>query len=545
MRLFLTCCCSLLLSMTTAGAEDNADLQLQNRLRAHINFLADDLMLGRQPGSDGYNIAANYVASQFQQAGLIPAGNEDSYFQQVPLRQAFLEPGSAEMIYTQNDESTVFTFIEQFFMGPSLDSPSSALEAGLVFVGYGIDAPELDHRDYADVDVEGKVVVLFAGQPYDFPSEEGAHFSSSMEKTRAAVRHGAVGVLMIHTPRTTVKFPWDRIRSQLGTPSMGWVNAQGNVQGEFEQIQADAMIRHTAAAILFENAEFDLDTLLKSDDEGEALARFDLKGRISMSQNSTQSDLTSPNVVAFLPGSDPLLASEYVVYTAHLDHIGVLHSGGIEDEPKDLINNGAMDNASGVSVMLETARLFSEGEAPRRSVLFVAVTAEEKGLVGSEYFAMNPTVPIGSIVSEVNLDMPVLLYEFGDVIAFGAEHSSLGDTIRSAAASFAIDLSPDPFPEQNIFVRSDHYRFVQQGVPSVFLVTGMKSLDGSIDTQPIFEGFLQQHYHKPSDDLNLPIHYGAAAKFTRINVKIGELIANEPARPSWREGDFFGRTYAK
>ena len=195
--------------------------------------------------------------------------------------------------------------------------------------------------------------------------------------------------------------------------------------------------------------------------------------------------------------------------------------------------------------MLETARLFTQGKPPRRSILFVAVTAEEKGLVGSEYFAMNPTVPIGAIVSEVNLDMPLLLYDFGDVIAFGTEHSSLGETVRDAAGSYGIELTPDPFPEQNMFVRSDHYRFVQQGVPSVFLVTGMKSLDGSVDTQPLFEGFLQQHYHKPSDDLNLPIHYGAAARFTRINTKIGEIIANESTRPSWNEGDFFARTFAK
>jgi Zn-dependent M28 family amino/carboxypeptidase len=326
---------------------------------------------------------------------------------------------------------------------------------------------------------------------------------------------------------------------------MGWINAKGEVHGVFEQIQVGGLLRDTAAAALFENAPLDLATLLERDDNGEALSTFDLEGKIYMRQRSTFEAINSPNVVAMLPGSDPLLASEYVVYTAHLDHIGELHPDGSEQGQSDLINNGALDNASGISVMLETARLFAEGQAPRRSVLFIAVTAEEKGLVGSEYFAMNPTVPIDSIVSEVNLDMPVLLYDFADVIAFGAEHSSLGDTVRDAARSHDVELSPDPFPEQNIFVRSDHYRFVQQGIPSVFLVTGMKSLDGSVDTQPIFEGFLKDHYHKPSDDLNLPIHYGAAAKFTRINAKVGELIANEPNRPEWHEGDFFGRTFAK
>ncbi len=545
MRALVLVCCSLVLSITVARANEGTDQQLQDRLRAHIEFLADDLMLGRQPGSDGYNIAANYVASQFRQMGLLPAGNEDSFFQQVPLRQAFLEPGSAEMVFSRGEAIIPLVFVEQFYIRPSLGHTSSDLEAGLVFVGYGIDAPELDHRDYAGIDVKGKVVVSLAGQPYDFPSEEGAHFASGREKTRAAVRNGAVGMLMIYTPRASQRYQWDRVKSRVGMPSMGWINDKGETHGFFKQIQAGGMIRHTAAGFLFENTPLDLVTLLERDENGEALTSFDLDGKISMRQRSTHETIYSPNVVAVLPGSDPLLANEYVVYTAHLDHIGKLNSQGNEEGQGDLINNGALDNASGISVMLETARLFSQGKPPRRSVLFVAVTAEEKGLVGSEYFAMNPTVPIGSIVSELNLDMPVLLYDFGDVIAFGAEHSSLGNTVREAAQSFGIELTPDPFPEQNIFVRSDHYRFVQQGVPSVYLVTGVKSLDGTVDTQAIFEGFLQEHYHKPSDDLKLPIHYGAASRFTRINAKIGEIIANKTTRPSWHEGDFFGRTYTK
>lgn len=545
MRYSLLVICALLLSTSAARATDESDQQLQNRLRAHIEFLADDLMLGRQPGSPGYNIAANYVASQFQQMGLVPAGNEGSYFQQVPLREAFQVSGSAEMVYTLNGEATSLVFVEQFFIGPSLGRTSSELEAAMVFVGYGIEAEELDFNDYENIDVEGKVVVLFLGQPHDFPSEEGAHFASSTEKIKAAVRHGAIGIVMIHTPRTAKRFQWERLKNMVGTPSMGWINAEGEVHGTFEQMQAGGMVRHTAAGLFFDNAPFDLATLLERDESGETLSAFALEGKISMRQRSTHNSISSPNVVAMLPGSDPLLASEYVVYTAHLDHIGELVPTEGDQGHRDLINNGALDNASGISVMLETARLFTEANAPRRSILFIAVTAEEKGLVGSEYFAMNPTVAIESIVSAVNLDMPVLLYEFGDVIAFGASHSSMGDTVNSAAQSYGIELSPDPFPEQNIFVRSDHYRFVQQGVPSVFLVTGMKSLDGSVDTQPIFEGFLHEHYHKPSDDLNLPIHYGAAAKFTRINAKIGELIANEPDRPSWHEGDFFGRTFAK
>jgi len=549
MHRLLTMFCALLLSVAVQAA-DTSDQQLQNRLRAHIEFLADDRMRGRQPGSDGYNIAANYVASQFRQMGLLPAGNDGSYFQQVPLRQAFLVPGSAEMVIERDGKSTPLVFVEQFFMRPSLGFTSSGLEAGMVFAGYGIDAPELDYSDYKGVGVTGKVVVLFAGQPHDFPSEEGAHFASSTEKIRAAVRYGAVGVLMIHTPRAAQRYKWERMASSVGMPAMGWINDEGRVYGEFEQLQAGALLSHVAAGVLFEETPYGLEALIEKDERAEELPVFQLYGKVSMSQRSTHQPIYSPNVVAVLPGADPLLADEYVLYTAHLDHIGELHAANEGQEHHvdghgDRINNGALDNASGISVMLETARLFAQGKPPRRSILFVAVTAEEMGLVGSEYFAMNPTVPISAIVSEVNLDMPLLLYDFGDVIAFGAEHSSLGETVRDAAGSFGIELTPDPFPEQNLFVRSDHYRFVQQGVPSVFLVTGMKSLDGSVDTQPLFEDFLQQHYHKPSDDLNLPIHYGAAARFTHINAKIGELIANESKRPSWHEGDFFARTYAK
>jgi Zn-dependent M28 family amino/carboxypeptidase len=536
--------CALLLA-TAAAASDNNGSLLQQRLEAHITFLADDLLLGREAGSEAYDIAANYVASQYRQMGLLPAGTRGSYFQQVPLRQALLKPGSAGMSYRGSDGEKVFTFVDDFYIGPSLVHEHVNVQAELVFAGYGIDAPELEYNDYENIDVSGKIVVQFFGQPHDFPSEEGAHFASSDQKARAAAARGAVGILMIHTPRTEQRFAWDRVEGFVGTPSMGWVNAEGEVHGQYPQIRAGAMLRHSVAEPLFAGSAHSLEELLKKDEAGEALPAFALNGHIEMSRQSTHGELSSPNVVAVLPGSDPLLADEYVVYMAHLDHIGELRSEDVDRHEKDLINNGAMDNASGVAVMLETARLFVEGQAPRRSLLFIALTGEEKGLVGAEYFAMNPTVPATSMVATINLDMPILLYEFADVIAFGAEHSSLGEAVREAAAQHDIGLTPDPFPEQNIFVRSDHYRFVQQGIPSVYLVTGIKSRDEGVDAGPIQMNFIKEHYHLPSDDLALPINYKAAETFTRVNRSIGELIANDPRRPGWIEGDFFGRTYAK
>jgi len=533
--LFLSCCASAYCE------EDPEDALLQARLEAHIAFLADDLLRGRQPGTAGYDIAANYVASQFRQMGLQPAGSDGTYFQSVPLRRAWLEEGTAKVELIRGGQNHAFRFVEEFFSRPSLVHRQSDVQAEMVFAGYGIDAPLLEYNDFDGLDVAGKIVVVLRGQPLDFPSEEGAHFSSGREVLKNIVSRGAIGVVMIHTPRAEKRFAWERVESMVGTPSMGWIDGDGNVFAGFEEILGAAMIHQTAAASLFEGAELPLADLLARDETGEPLPRFPLQGELRISQVSRHEFISSPNVAAYLPGDDPLLGDEFVVYTAHLDHIGELHGEGHEDA----INNGALDNASGISVMLETARLFAEGKAPRRSLLFLAVTAEEKGLVGSEYFAQNPTIPREKLAGVVNLDMPLLLYDFGDVIAFGAEHSTMGDAVQAAADAAGVALTPDPFPEQNIFVRSDHYRFVQQGVPAVFLVTGMTAADGATDTKPLFEGFLQKHYHKPSDDMNLPINYRAAARFTRVNFGIGDVLANQLERPRWREGDFFGDTFGR
>ena len=533
--------CLLVLLAPLAAADETQDSLLEARLEAHITFLADDMLRGRQPGTEGYAIAANYVVSQFRQMGLEPAGEDGGYLQKVPLLSARLEEGSATLSIERAGKISELRFSEDFYTGPSRAHENSSVEAEMVFAGYGIHAPVLNYSDYEGLDVEGKIVVVMSGMPADFPSEEGAHFSNRREIARNAVERGAVGMISIYTPRTEQRFAWGKLQTMIGMPSMGWIDGEGKVFAGFEELRGGALVHYNAGGVLFEGTEYDLPTLIEKDAQGEPLPRFELTGTVSLSQASDREYISSANVAAYLPGSDPLLSGEFVVYTAHLDHIGELHGDGHEDA----INNGALDNASGISVMLETARLLSTHERPRRSVLFLAVTAEEKGLVGSEYFAMNPTLPVERMVGLVNLDMPLLLYDFGDVIAFGAEHSTLKDAVESAAGEYGVSLTPDPFPEQNIFVRSDHYRFVQQGVPSVFLVTGTKSMDGETDTMAIFQQFLKEHYHTPSDDLNLPINYGAAARFTRINTRIGEIVANQAEKPQWHEGDFFGETFGR
>lgn len=256
---------------------------------------------------------------------------------------------------------------------------------------------------------------------------------------------------------------------------------------------------------------------------------------VGLSNGRTNRTYRVPNVIGVIPGADPVLKDEYVVISAHLDHIGKGSGGG------DVIYNGAMDNASGVATMLEAARAFtSDGRPPRRSIMFVAVAAEEQGLLGSSYLARHPLVGTGKMVANVNLDMPILLYDFQDVVAFGAEHSTMGPIVAAAAAKMGVTLSPDPVPSQKLFFRSDQYSFVQAGVPSIFLVTGFKN-----GGEKAFHAFEKSHYHRVSDDLSLPFDWNAAAKFAKLNYLIAREIADGDQAPLWYAGNTYGNRYAK
>jgi hypothetical protein len=262
---------------------------------------------------------------------------------------------------------------------------------------------------------------------------------------------------------------------------------------------------------------------------------------VTMSRQTAHTELASPNVVGVVRRSDPELRDEYVVYSAHLDHPG---TG--EPVAGDRIYNGYYDNAMGIALMIEAARAIAAmTDLPRRSVLFIAGTGEERGLLGSDYFAHYPTVPPGSMVANVNLDMPLLLYPLADIIAFGAEHSSLQGVIETAIAAEDFVLTPDPLPEEVLFIRSDQYSFVRQGVPSVFLVPGFASTNPEVDGEALFREHLRDHYHRPSDDSSRPVDWDSALRFARANVRIGMAVAEHDRRPAWNEGDFFGARFGQ
>lgn len=502
------------------------------RVKAHVDFLADDLLEGRNAGTRGYDLAAKYVATHYEALGLMPAGAGGGWYQDVPLQKSTLvAPTGAVTIGGKRFENG-----GDVLFSASAREATQAVEAPVVFVGFGMVAPDRGIDDYQGLDVKGKYVAYLSGFPKGMPSDIGAHLAS--EKLKFAQAHGAIGTLSVLTPTSLKAFPWARRAAYAGEPGYTWVETDGKAYVDAPGIQTGASLHGPAMEALFAGAPRSLKSVLaEAEKSGGRPKGFALKPVVKIERASNKSIVHSPNVVAMLPGSDPALKDEYVLLMGHLDHDGVDETL----EGDDKIYNGAMDNAAGVSTMLEVARAMATAPTrPKRSILFAAVTAEEDGLLGADYLARHPVVKGGKVVAVVNLDMPVLTYDFTDVIAFGAEHSTLGPIVARAAALDKVSLSPDPIPEQGVFTRSDHYMFVKQGVPSVFLVTGYAGAGKAAN-----EDFETNHYHQVSDDLKVKFDWAAGAKFARINYLIAREIADAPEAPRWYQGSFFGNIFAK
>jgi hypothetical protein len=524
-----------------SGAEAALDRVSAETLRAHVAFLADDLLKGRMTGTPEYDIAARYVASQLEAVGLEPGGKDGTWYQEVPYRAAHLDIGSAQVVIHGASGDEALEWKADFIMGGDDARARTEVRAPVVFVGYGVHAPEAGYDDYAGVDVRGKIVAWFRGAPAGFPHNERAFYSSGLVKRQEAVSRGAVGIISLETRERLEKYTWERLSRNAGTqPYLSWLDPSGEPADYFPEIEGSVILGPTGAAALFRGAGTEYEALLDAEPAGK-LHSFALPVEVTLARNTSHEPTRSPNVIGLLRGSDPRLRDEYVVYTAHLDHVGI----GAEVDG-DAIYNGAYDNAMGVAILIETARALAALPAPpRRSILFVAVGGEERGLLGSDYFAHYPTVPLESIVANVNLDMPLFTWPPADLVAFGAEHSSLAEPVRMAAEAEGFTLSPDPMPEEVVFVRSDQYSLVRQGIPAVFLISGLKSADPSLDGSAAFRDFLTTHYHQPSDDLRLPVHWESAVHFTRANARIGYLVAQADARPAWNEGDFFGGKFGR
>ncbi|MES1972780.1 MAG: M28 family metallopeptidase [Pseudomonadota bacterium] len=496
-------------------------------MKAHVMFLASDAMRGREAGSPEYDIAAQYVAAQFYAAGLKPAGDDGGYLQRVPLL-TYRAANKGDLVLTGRGAAPLrLVFGEDYVPGANPADAVMAIDAPVVFVGYGIVAPDYGRNDYAGVDVKGKIVAYLAGAPDSYQSEERAHFAGGTTKAMLAQSRGAVGAILIQ-PRSLARAAegWDRAR-------VTWARPDGT--GDAPGAPQLATLSDAGAAKLFAGARTPWASIAKKTGDSEAVfAAEQLPGSLAVSLKTAFQPGASSNVAGIIPGSDPKAGDEVVILSAHLDHLGVR-----PELQGDTIFNGAEDNAVGIASLIEEAKRFkASGKAPRRSVMFLAVTAEEKGLIGSSYFAAHPTVPLERIVADVNLDMPVLNYKFEDMTVFGADRSSLGPIVSKAVGALGVAMSPDPMPREAFFVRSDHYNFVRRGIPSVFLWPGQAG-----PGKAAFADFYENRYHKPSDDMTQAIDWSQGIRFVGVNYAIAREIADGEARPRWNKGDFFGTLY--
>jgi len=544
----------LLLSLSVLGQDSSDRAVIESatksiraeQIRAHIRFLSDSLLQGRAPGTQGYDVAARYVATQLEGMGLRP-GVAGAWYQSVPLEKAVTDEAASSLTLTVAGKDQKLIDAKDYILSTWFASPitkegsraESDVSAPLVFVGFGVTAPDQKYDDYAGADAKGKIVVWLSGAPSSFHSTERAYNSDENVKERNALAHGAVGVLEISLPEDWKRYPWEWWVPQVQMGEMRWLDKAGVPHNFFPGLRGFALLSEQCAPRLFAEASHTMEEVFAAARASKPQS-FPLPGIAHIHTVANQSLIHSMNIIAELPGSDPVLRDEYVVYTAHVDHLGICPA--IEG---DNVCHGALDNASGVATLLEITRAYSRLlQPPRRSVLFVFVTGEELGLLGSDYFAHHPTVQRKAIVANVNMDgAPGEYYAMKDIVPLGAEHSSLGNVVAAAGKALGYDVSPDPLPEENNFIRSDQYSFVLQGVPAVDVTDGVHAVDPSIDALAVQKKWLVTRYHTPLDNIDQHIDFDSMAKGAVLNLLIGFRVAQTDTPPQWNAGDFFGTTF--
>lgn len=495
---------------------------------AHIKFLADDALQGRLTGSPGEKAGLEYVALKFKSLGLQPAGT-DGYFQPVAFKAQRVLADQSSAALVADGVATPLALGPDLLLSARLPQPVS-VEAPLVFIGYGLQIPEYGHDDFAGLDLRGKIAVVINGGPAELSAPVKSH-TRSARTWKALEAAGAVGLITIPTPKG-MDIPWQRQMLLASQPGMYLADP---TLGDVSAPRFTASFNPAQAAKLFAKSGHDFSQLLAAAEAGQKLDRFDLNQSIRASVKSEVTDVSSANVVAKLPGSDPKLAAEHVVVSAHIDHLGV--GAPING---DAIYHGAMDDASGVASVIEIAKAMKAKKAkPKRSILFVIVTAEEKGLLGSRYFAMKPTVPKGSLVADVNMDMPLPLWPLKYLLIQGAAESSLGGDAQAVAATKGYELTSDPYPDRNAFVRTDQYSFVKAGVPSLALKFGYPV---GTPAYQIEKDWRTNRYHSPADNLSQPVDLPAAADFNAYVTALTLKIADNPVKPSWNADSIFRDT---
>jgi Zn-dependent M28 family amino/carboxypeptidase len=516
--LFLSAC-------ATAPATSVADRA--DRWWGDVAALADDGMEGRLTGSPGYQRAADYVVSRLQAMELEPAGTE-GFFQPIDFEEQFVDHASSSVSLLAGGREVRLALPDEMIIGRGDGRRPRHVEAPLVFLGYGLHMPEARHDDFAGMDLKGKIAVVISGGPAEISGALKAH--ARRDRARLLAERGAVGLISLTAPKA-VETPWSRSVAQAGQGGMYFADpALRDVKAEF----FNAAVSTEASEKLFARSGRTFTDIAALADASKPLPRMALNQVLRARTVTRHNQIRSSNIVARLPGRDAKLRDEHVVFSAHLDHLGIGNPIG-----GDGLYNGALDNGAGVASLLDIAgRYRGRGMRPKRSMLFVFVTAEEKGLLGSRFFTLRPTVPRSSIVADLNFDMALPIFPLRSVTALGAEESSLGAVAADVGRSMGLPLVPDPWPDRNSFVRSDQYSFIREGIPSLAFKFGFARNTPEAEIERTWRS---TRYHAPSDDLSQPVEKADSVKLNDFVAELGLRIANAPGRPHWNDQSFFRR----
>lgn len=499
-----------------------------NRWWSHVEVLASDGMEGRDTGTAAHRRAADYVAAQFQKAGLEPAGTA-GYIQPVRFKTRRIVESESRLTLVRDGKYAALRLGEDANFTMRID-PAPSVDAPMVFAGYGLNVPDLKINDLEGLNLKGAVVVYLNATPRSLPGPLQAHFGSGAERWKMYKAAGAVGTISIANPKN-VEIPWERSTLARLQPQMSLADPSLD---EYSGQQLAVVMNPAHADKLFAGSGHSFQELLAAADAAVPLPTFALPVRVKAAVRVERSEVESQNVAGILRGSDPGRRDEYVVLSAHLDHLGV---GGPANG--DRIYNGAMDNASGVAAILDIAAgLRESGAAPARSILFVAVTGEEKGALGSRYVAAHPPVPRAIVVANVNTDMFLPLFPLKILMVLGLDESDLGQDIRAVAGARGLAVQADPEPQRNRFIRSDQYSFIQAGIPALAMKVGYEEHSPEA---AVARKWTAQRYHAPSDDLGQPVDQSAARTYIGVVSDLALRIANRTDRPKWNPSSFFRR----
>lgn len=513
-----------------SGAQTTADFDGQSWWN-HVQFLADDKLEGRDTGSRGEREAQKYAVEQLKKAGAEPAGVK-GFYQPVQFISRQIVEKDCSLAIIRDGKHEPLALGEDAIISTRVQ-PAPEVEGPLVFVGYGLKVPEKNYDDFAGLDLRGKIIMVLAGSPAEIPGPLAAHYQTAAERWKVLRAAGAVGIVSLLNP-ASMDIPWSRMALNRAHPSMDLDYPEFN---ETEGDKIAVTVNPASAQKFFAGSGHTFEEIAALGKNRKPLPHFPLAVSLAARTRVEITKIYSANLVAKIPGTDPSLKDEYVVLSAHLDHIGI-------GEPinGDNIYNGAMDNGSGSALVLDMAVSFKKHpEKLRRSILLVLVTGEEKGLLGSKYFAAHPTVPQKSIVADMNVDMFLPIVPLKLLTVYGLDESDLGDRARAVAQSFGVRVQADPEPLRNVFVRSDQYSFIRHGIPS--LMMGIAPEPGTPEVK-LFKDWHTQRYHAPSDDVHQPVDLAAAARYEEIVRALLIDIANANQRPRWKPDSFF-RGYAE